>query len=500
MAKTSPAPEGFNPREWEAWDEKSKARFFKALKASAKEKRAWYCKRGRTCDGLPHEGYDYKHARGSQWPPPGHDWLTWLMRGGRGSGKTKTGSEWTRVCAMKMPYVSIIGPTWKHVRRYMIEGPSGLLKAFATAGIEVSWEPSNQLISLPCFCTDEDDKHAQHIIQVFTGEEPDRLRGPEHYAVWLDEPAHMPLIEAVWDMMLFGLRQGEHPHVLCTTTPLPTKWMKELIATTEGPDKTISVTESTYANKDNLSAMALRIFEKRFAGTRLGRQELFGEILDDVEGALWEFTWIEQNRDRFDVTIGNMDRIVVGIDPAGTSSKQRDETGIIVVGKRGDHYYVFHDGSGHMTPKGWGERAWKLFDDYKADKIVAEKNYGGEMVLSTLTNVRETGPTKLVHSRRGKQLRAEPIAALYEQGRVHHVGVLEDLESQLISWVPDQGDSPDRIDALVHALTELSGMGGPAQVAVPGQQKNENMQGLDAWTQKKNSMWGYQPRAEDAIK
>jgi phage terminase large subunit-like protein len=268
--------------------------------------------------------------------------------------------------------------------------------------------------------------------------------------------------------------------------------MKDLIADTEGVTRTISITESTYANRDNLSAMSMAIYEKRYGGTRLGRQELFGEILEDVEGALWAYEWIENNRDKFAVTINDMDRIVVGIDPAGTSSKQRDETGIIVCGKKGDHYFVFHDASGHMTPKGWGERAWKVFDDYKADKIVAEKNYGGEMVLSTLTNVRETGPTKLVHSRRGKKLRAEPIAALYEQGRVHHVGVLEDLESQLVSWVPDQGDSPDRIDALVHALTELTGGGGPASFAVP---QGDDFAGTEATLAVLTSTgFGYTPR------
>lgn len=496
----SKQPENFNPREWETWDEKSKQKFYKALQAAGKQKKAWYCKRGRACDGQPHEGYDYKHARGSQWPPVGHDWLTWLMRGGRGSGKTRTGSEWTRVCAMKMPYVSVIGPTWKHVRRYMIEGPSGLLKSFANAGIEVVWEPSNQLIIVPCFCAKDEEQHDQHIIQVFTGEEPDRLRGPEHYAVWLDEPAHMPLIEAVWDMMLLGLRQGEHPHVLCTTTPLPTKWMKDLIADTEGATRTVSVTESTYANRDNLSAISLQIYEKKYAGTRLGRQELYGEILEDVEGALWSYEWIEDNRDKFDVTIADMDRIVIGIDPAGTSSKKRDETGIIVVGKKGDHFYVFHDASGHYTPDGWARAAWKAFDDFDGDKIVAEKNYGGEMVLSTLTNVRKGGNVKLVHSRRGKMLRAEPIAALYEQGRVHHVGILEDVEVQLVSWVPDQGDSPDRIDALVHALTDLSDGGGPSSLAAPGQGNNAPpMGGLSAFQRKVTSMFGYQPREATTI-
>lgn len=495
MTRMAQPTVGFDPKEWEKWDPKSKERFYRLLQQAGKKKQAWFCKKGRSCNGLPHEGYDYKHARGDQWPPVGHDWLTWLLRGGRGSGKTRSGSEWTRAISLRLPYVSIIGPTWKHVRRYMVEGPSGLLKVFALAGIEVVWEPSNQRIIVPCMCRQDEEQHDQHIIQVFTGEEPDRLRGPEHYAVWLDEPAHMPLIEAVWDMMLLGLRQGEHPHILCTTTPLPTKWMKELVA---DPD-TRSVTVSTFANAANLSAQALKVLKKKYDGTRLGRQELYGEILEDIEGALWKYAMIEDNRDAFDVRIEDMDKIYIGIDPAGTSSKKRDETGIIVVGRKGDHYYVFADCSGHYTPDGWATAAWKAFDDYKADRIVAEKNYGGEMVMSTLKNKREDGNVELVHSRRGKVLRAEPVVALYEQKRVHHVGVLPDLETQMTTWVPDAEDSPDRVDALVHALTKLNNHGGPAQVAVPGSNgagpDDFGMGGIGATIQQYTSPgFGYRPR------
>ena len=272
--------------------------------------------------------------------------------------------------------------------------------------------------------------------------------------------------------------------------------MKDLIAE---PD-TVSVTVSTYANLDNLATTFRKTVLKKYEGSRLGKQELYGEILEDVEGALWQWDWITTNRDPHSVTFEDMERIVVGIDPAGTSSKKRDKTGIIVVGVRGDHYYVFADGTDHYTPEGWAKKAWKLFDKYQADKIVAEKNYGGEMVMSTLRNVRRNGPAKLVNSRRGKELRAEPVAALYEQGVVHHVGVLKDLEEQMTQWVPGIGDSPDRVDALVHAITELNKGGGPSNIAVPGQgnwnpsdDQFAELEGIESWNGMGNP---WNPRVE----
>lgn len=458
---------GVDLSEWENWDQKSKDKFLAQLEAAMDgEKQVWFCKRGRTCDGQPHEGADYPHARADQWPPKGKDWLVWLLRGGRGSGKTRSGSEWTRKMAESIHRVSIIGPTLPHVRDVMVEGDSGLLAAFDRAKIPVLWEPSKRKLTLACRCKPgkKDHRGNEHYIQCFTGEEPERLRGPQHGAVWLDEPAHFALITAVWDNMMFGLRLGQRPVVLCSTTPLPTKWMKNLIAE---PD-TVSVVVSTYANLANLAPTVKKTILGKYEGTRLGQQELHGEILDDIDGALWTWPMIEDNRPKDGLlTKEDMDRIVVGIDPAGTSSKKRDETGIVVVGKKGNEFYLLADVSGHYTPNGWAKAAWKAYDDWDADSVVAEKNYGGEMVASTLDNEREGGPVKLVHSRRGKKLRAEPIVALYEQQRFHHNGIFEIVETQQTEWVPDEGDSPDRIDALVHAATDLSGAGGPAQVATP---------------------------------
>lgn len=446
----SAPPPGMDWDEWEKWDAKSKEKLLAELALADKPYQAWYCKRGRKCDGQPHDEYTYKHARGDQWPPVGRDWLTWLLKGGRGSGKTRSGSEWIRYLNKTIERTSIIGPTWPHVRDTMVEGDSGLLAVFDYAKTNVLWEPSKKKITVDCKCPRP--HRAGHIIQMFTGEEPERLRGPQHGAVWLDEPAHYPLIEAVWDNMMLGLRAGTDPKVLCSTTPLPIKWLIDLMA----DPLTVSVTVSTYENLSNLAPPFRKFILSKYEGTRMGKQELHGEILEDVEGALWNSDMIEGYRD-LSALMESMDRIVIGVDPAGTSTKRRDEVGIVVVGKRGDHFYVFADYSGTYTPDGWAQKTYEAYDTYHADKIVAEKNYGGEMVLSTLRHARKNGNAELVNSRRGKELRAEPIVALYEQGRVHHVVILETLETQMTTWVPGKGSSPDRVDALVHGLTELAG-------------------------------------------
>ena len=496
-----------DPEVWKKWDNKSKERFLAALEASERPKRVWYCLRdgkpGRHCDGAPHDQYDYPHARGDQWPPAGTKWLVWLLKGGRGSGKTRSGAEWIRNMSKTLERTSIIGPSWAHVRDTMIEGDSGLLVVFDLAKETVIWEPSKRKLTVPCRCKKTKYGKAPHrkghFIQAFTGEEPERLRGPQHAAVWLDEPAHFALIEATWDNMMFGLRLGQRPVVLCSTTPLPTKWMKNLI---KEPD-TVSVTVSTFANMANLAPTFKKVMLAKYEGTRLGRQELHGEVLEDIVGALWKYSIIDPFRvkyitegtgdlatGRYEVTTEQMDRIVVAIDPAGSSDRKRDETGIVVVGKKGDRFYVLEDASGHYTPNEWAEKAWALFDKYEADKVIAEKNYGGEMVLSTLRNSRPGGPADLVHSRRGKVLRAEPVVSLYEQGRVSHFGTMEELETQMTEWVPAANDSPDRVDALVHGLTSLADLSAPASVAVP----QGSMSGGLGSGYGKPSMFGYTPR------
>jgi phage terminase large subunit-like protein len=225
------------------------------------------------------------------------------------------------------------------------------------------------------------------------------------------------------------------------------------------------VQASTYANLANLAPTFARTVLDRYEGTRLGRQELHGEILEDVEGALWTWDMIEGSR--IEAPPAHFDRIVVGIDPAGTSTKKSDETGIVVVGMLDREYYVLADGSGTMAPMVWARAAMNLHDHWKADALVPEKNYGGEMVTATLRNVDSFPAIKPVNSRRGKAIRAEPVVALYEQGKVHHVGIFPDLETQLTEWVPGSKDSPDRLDALVHAITFLAKGGGSVSIASP---------------------------------
>jgi phage terminase large subunit-like protein len=334
----------------------------------------------------------------------------------------------------------------------MVEGVSGIL-ACSPPGSRPEWEPSKKKLTWPNGC----------IAHGFSAEEPDRLRGPQFGFAWADEPAHFPLGQMVWDNMLFGLRMGHNPKVVATSTPKPTKFFKALVA----EETTVIHRPSTYANLANLADTFKRVILNRYEGTRLGRQELHGEILEDVEGALWSwdmFQWIDE--------APQLTRIVVGVDPAGGHKPGNDETGIIVVGFGVDrNLYVLGDGSGRYTPGGWATRANAEYEDYQADAIVPEKNYGGEMVKHTLESSGYRGARIIpVTSRRGKAIRAEPIVALYEKHRVFHVGKrgdLSTLEDELTTWVPGDGDSPNRLDALVHAATELAKGVMPAAISSP---------------------------------
>jgi phage terminase large subunit-like protein len=452
-------PEGYDPEVVKQWKPEARQKAADLLKDAKVEIQYWYCKRGRKCDGKPHEGYEYKHARGDQWPPPSNDpWMYWLLRGGRGSGKTRSGAEWTREMRKHAGRIAIIGPTAASVRDVQIEGESGLLFVCDRAGVRVRYEPSkNRLTFL--------DTGA--IAHTYSAEEPDRLRGPQHGAGWLDEPAHYKNIDYVWSMFMYGLRLGKKPRVCLTTTPLPHEWLMRMI---DDPRTRQSVV-STFANQDNLADFFLEEMAQKHAGTRLGRQELYGEILMDVEGALWNGEMIDAHREKYEGSIYDfalsMEKVVIAIDPAGTSTQRSDETGIIVVGALGDQGYVLADHSGKYKPAEWARKAVSLYDLFKADAIVVENNYGGEMVRSTLENISEAPRIREVNSRRGKFIRAEPIVALYEQGRVHHVGVIEKLENQLVSWVPGKGKSPDRLDALVHGLTDVMKISPPAEMATP---------------------------------
>jgi phage terminase large subunit-like protein len=408
------------------------------------KRRAWYCANpGRYCDGRPHPGYEYPHARGDQWPPPGTDWFSWFLSGGRGSGKTRTGAEYARRMSERVGRMALIAPTGADVRDTMIEGESGLQYVCSVAGQGMKWEPSKRRITFDNGC----------IATTFSGEEPDRLRGPQHGFAWLDEPAHMPLIEEVWSNLMFGLRLGRRPHVVLTSTPLPTKWVREI----QGKEKTRVVRVSTYANLDNLAPNFREEVVAQYEGTRKGRQELYGELLLDVEGALWQ----EEYLHHFGATEAqpDFDRIVVAIDPAGSQNKRSDETGIVAAARLGKDGHVLRDASGKYSPQGWARMALSIYRDLDADAIVAEKNFGGDMVRKVIETEAEAmgiQPRIIVkQAMRSKQLRAEPIVGLYEQNRVYHWGNLAELENEMLTWIPGTGPSPNRVDALVWALDEL---------------------------------------------
>jgi phage terminase large subunit-like protein len=289
-------------------------------------------------------------------------------------------------------------------------------------------------------------------IKLFSADEPERFRGPQHHGAWCDELASYRYSDS-WDQLQFGLRLGEHPRVIVTTTPKPTPLIRALAGRTDG---SVVVTRgSTFDNAANLAPAALLELQARYNGTRLGRQELYGEILEDVEGALWTKGMIERARLP---KAPPLSRIVVSIDPAVTNTDASDETGIIVCGSDATGQgYVLGDYSFRGSPLDWASKAVAVFDEHKADSILVEVNQGGDMVSAVLRQVRLGLPIREIRAHVGKRLRAEPVAAMYEQGRIHHIGEYPLLEDQMTIWTPQDVKSPDRIDALVQAFSDLLG-------------------------------------------
>jgi len=389
-----------------------------------------------------------KWARTSQLEPLG-DWTTWLFMAGRGSGKTRAAAEWIIYQACKYDYTrwAVPAPTFGDARDVCAEGDSGLLKIaerYKVLRLKNGYNSTKGEINLSNGSR----------IKLFSGDEPDRLRGPQHHGAWVDELASFKYDES-WTNLQFGLRLGEFPKTIVTTTPKPIALLRDLLSRKDG---SVAVTRgTTYDNAANLAATALAEFKARYEGTRVGRQELYGELLEEIEGALWTRNIIEKSRVTKD-DLPEFQRIVVAIDPAVTSSENSDETGIVVCGMTSSkQYYVLDDRTLRATPDNWARTAVNAYQDWRADRIVAEINNGGDLVTAVLKQVEPSIPVKTVHASRGKKVRAEPITALYEQGRVHHVGAFPKLEDQLVIWTPDSNQSPDRLDALVWALTELSG-------------------------------------------
>ena len=382
--------------------------------------------------------------RPNQTPPAGN-WRIWLILAGRGFGKTRTGAEMVRQWVRNYQYVNMIGATTDDARDIMIEGESGIL-AICPKDERPTYVRNAAKLAWPNGATS----------LIFTADAPERLRGKQHMKLWEDELAAWRYPEAHIQAML-GMRLGDNPQSIITTTPKPTKEIKELVA-----DPTTVVTRgSTYDNRANLAGAFFEQVIKRYEGTRIGRQELNAEILEDVEGALWTWKLIEQAR-----TASNPDlvRVVVAIDPAVTANASSDETGIVAVGiDRAGQGYVLADASGVYSPLAWASRAIAQYETLRADALVAEVNNGGDLVEANLRAAGFRGRFICVHASRGKRTRAEPIAALYEQGRVHHTGTFADLETQMTTWSPVIDDSPDRVDALVWGLTQLMLDGGTAE-------------------------------------
>ena len=409
---------------------------------------------------LDHLAHDWAlWARDDQYPPEG-DWTLWLILGGRGAGKTRAGAEWVRgVAAGRPPFarvpagrIALVGETYADVRDVMIEGVSGLLAVHPRGG-RPTWRPTRRRLEWPNGA----------VAQAFSAEDPEGLRGPQFDAAWADEVGKWRYAEATWDMLQFGLRLGDNPRQVATTTPRPTPLLKRLI----GEAGTVVTRAATAANAANLAEAFLTRIVGRYAGTRLGRQELEGELIDDRPDALWRREAIEAGRM---TAAPELTRIVVAVDPPATSGPAADACGIVAAGLGTDgRGYVLADRSARgLRPAEWAGRAVRTVREFEADALVVEVNQGGEMAAAVIGEVDGSVPVTSVRASRGKWVRAEPVAALYEQDRVRHVGALPELEDELCDFGPgglSSGRSPDRLDALVWAVTALMlGRGGEPRV------------------------------------
>lgn len=393
-------------------------------------------------------------ARDDQLPPValenGEEWRTWLILGGRGAGKTRTGAEWVKakalgaggLAATGARRIALIGETMAEVRGVMVEGPSGLL-AIHDDGCRPKFEPSKGLLTWANGA----------IAQMFSAENAEALRGPQFDAAWCDEIGKWRNGEVAWDMLQFGLRLGSCPQVVATTTPRPVPLLRKIM-----DDAMTFVTHaSTQANAANLAPTFVADMERRYAGTALGRQELLGELIEDDSGCLWRRDWIEDARVE---TVGNLRSVVVGVDPPVTATARSDACGILVAGvcAKGQVFVLADRTVQGREPNVWARSAVQAYHDFAADRIVAEINQGGDLVVSVLHQIDRRVPVRKVRATRGKWLRAEPVAALYAEGRVSHCGTFDALEDQMCSFGLDGrslGKSPDRLDALVWAVSDL---------------------------------------------
>ncbi len=387
--------------------------------------------------------YDWNaQARPEQKAPDG-EWNVWMILAGRGWGKTRTGAEYTKEQIRKGALQwAVVAPTFSDARDTCIEGPSGLLSVLPPSEVR-TWNRSLGELIL----------HNGSRVKLFSADEPDRIRGFNGHGSWCDELAAWRYADA-WDQLQFALRIGPRPRTVVTTTPRPNKLVRSILKR----EDVVTTRGSTFDNASNLAPSALAQLRAQYEGTRIGRQELYGELLLDTPGAKWTLALIDDTRVS---AYPDLVEVAVAVDPSGGAGEGHDEQGIAVVGRGVDgHGYLVDDRSCSLSPDGWGRRAVQAYLDHAADLIVVEKNYGGDMAESTIRTAAQAMGVpnvkiEMVRSSRGKALRAEPVAALYEQGRFHHVGSFPELEDQQTSWTPDSGMSPDRLDALVFAATRV---------------------------------------------
>jgi phage terminase large subunit-like protein len=385
----------------------------------------------------------HPHQREPSAAQGGGPWNTWLILGGRGAGKTRAGAEWVRAQARdRHARIALVGETIRDVREVMVEGVSGLLGVHEDCE-RPEWTSSRGRV----------EWKSGAVAECFSAEEPDSLRGPQFSAAWCDELAKWRQAEATFDMLQFGLRLGGRPRQVITTTPRPIALLKRLIA-----DPRNAVTRAgTEANKYFLSPAFLETIAARYAGTRLGRQEIDGEVIEERADALWKRAQLEACRVEAAPPCG---RIVVAVDPPASAGKHSASCGLVAAGRAGDLIYVLADETvAGLSPAGWAARAIALWRRLEADRLVVEVNQGGDMVRAVIREQDGNVPVSPVRAHRTKFLRAEPVAAMYEQGRVKHAGVFPALEDEMCDFGSDglsSGRSPDRLDALVWAVTALT--------------------------------------------
>ena len=392
--------------------------------------------------------YDwYSKARPNQLVDEDSEHNIHLFLAGRGWGKTKSGvMDIIQYCLINDNVVcGVVAPTYGDLKRVVFAGDSGFINSI---------DP--ELLSKVGYNKSDNEIHFYNGSKIigFPAIEPDRLRGVQFHRAWCDELASWRYTET-WDNLLMALRLGQNPKCIITTTPRPTKLIKELAKRSD----TKVISGSTFENIDNLAESSIAMLRERYEGTRIGRQELYAEILEDVEGALWNYKNIEENRVNTFPT--DLKKIHVAIDPAVTSNEDSDETGIMVVGRDVNNiYYVLHDGSGIYSPDAWIKKAISLYKQYECDKIIAEVNNGGDLIERLLRTQDQSVPFRSVRASRGKQVRAEPVASLCEQGRVKFCGVFKELEEQMCQFTGGNNKyHDDRVDALVWAITSLQNSG-----------------------------------------